>query len=80
VSSLFSDFVNRDLACCETCEMYEIVRCDVLFWVNWICAIITLSFLNHTITIQETMSLPLQFCICLRYAIMYVWRRFWAHC
>jgi hypothetical protein len=38
--------------------------------------IITSLFLKYTVTIHETMPLPLQFCRCLRYAIMYAWRPF----
>ena len=40
------------------------------FRVNWICAIITSSFLKHTIIIQETMPIPLQLFPTLKYAIM----------
>jgi hypothetical protein len=48
--------------------------------VNWICAIIISMFLKNAITIQLTMSVPLQFCACLKNAIMYARSRRWPTC
>jgi hypothetical protein len=45
--------------------------------VNWICAIIISMFLKNAITIQLTMPVPLQFCTCLKNAIMYARSRRW---
>ena len=41
------------------------------FKVNWICAIITLAYLNRAVTSRETMPMPLQLHTCLKHAITY---------
>jgi hypothetical protein len=52
----------------------------LLFWVNWIHAIIIFIFRKCVITIQLTMSVSLQFCTCLKNAIMYARSRMWPTC
>jgi hypothetical protein len=52
----------------------------IVFRVNWICVITICTILKDTITIQVTALVPLQFCTCLKYAILYARRRLWPTC
>jgi hypothetical protein len=80
VAPLWRRFSREELRFLERSSPKQPLCSTLLFWVNWIHAIIIFIFLKNVITIQLTMFVSLQFRTCLKNAIMYARSRMWPTC